>query len=171
MVKTKVKKADGLVDETLSHDSSDDSSDDRNGNWVLTDRQLIGASLLNPKTTEHFMSSYKFDPGFDAFIHVPDVGIIDMPLKESQARQLITKAHPPALHDQGGDITTDASAGKIWELSQNQFGFGGSWSLLLHRICLIVNPHPPSYWRPPVKVEVEKMVIYEKGATYKTHTE
>ncbi|KAL6360232.1 hypothetical protein LRP88_05935 [Fusarium phalaenopsidis] len=165
MVKTKIETVGELVDETLS----DDYSDDRNDSYVLTDEELIGASLLDIQTSEQFASSYKLDPGYNVSIHAPDVGMIDMPLKESQARQLIAKAHPPAPHDQGGDITTDASAGKVWELNLNQFGFGAGWPILLHHVCRVVNP--PNHWQPPVQVEGEKMVIYEKGATYKAHTD
>ncbi|KAJ4212056.1 hypothetical protein NW759_012026 [Fusarium solani] len=120
MVKTKIETVDELVDETLSDDNSDGSDDSH----VFTDEELIGASLLNTRTSEQFASNYKLDPEYQVSIHVPDVGLIDMPLKKSQARQLIAKAHPPAPHNHGGGTTTDASAGKIWELGRNQFGFG-----------------------------------------------
>ncbi|UPK93333.1 hypothetical protein LCI18_004268 [Fusarium solani-melongenae] len=137
----------------------------------LTDEELIGASLLKTRTSEPFASNYTVDPECKASIHVRDVGLIDMPLKESQARQLIAKAHPPAPHGHGGNITTDASAGKIWELNQHQFDFGevGEWPPLLSHVCNVVNPR--NSWLNPVDVVVEKMVIYEKGATYKTHTD
>ncbi|EEU44646.1 uncharacterized protein NECHADRAFT_84627 [Fusarium vanettenii 77-13-4] len=149
MVKTKVKKAN-----------------------ELTDEQLVEASLRYVQTSQPFMSSYELDPGYNASIHVTDVGTIDMPLKESQARQLIAKAHPPALHDQGGDIANDASAGKIWELSRSQFDYGGGWPVLMDHVRSVVNPeHYRRFLRPLVSVRVEKMVIYEKGATYKAHTD
>ena len=82
MVKTKIETVDELVDETLSDGNSDDS-DGSDDSHVLTDEELIGASLLNTRTSEPFASNYTLDPECKAFIHVPDVGLIDMPLKES----------------------------------------------------------------------------------------
>ncbi|RSL47007.1 hypothetical protein CEP54_013604 [Fusarium duplospermum] len=162
-----------LVDEMFSDDSSDysdssESSDDYNND--LNDEKLIGASLRNPQTSQQFASHHDLEFAYKVpRMHVPDVGLVDMPLKESQARQLIAKAHPPEPSHHGGDITTDGSTGKIWELKQNQFDFGPGYPVAFYHVCRVV--HPSSSWQPWVHVEVEKMVIYEKGATYKAHTD
>ncbi|RSL55050.1 hypothetical protein CEP53_007247 [Fusarium sp. AF-6] len=143
MAKTKV------VDETFSDDSSD-CSDDSFLNNGINDEMLVGASLLQTRTTEQFLSHHDLDPAYNISIHVPD-------------------ARPPEPYQYGGDITTDGSPGKIWELKQSQFGFGGGWPVVLHHICRVV--HPSNSWQPTVRVEIEKMAIYEKGATYKSHTD
>lgn len=168
MVKPKIETVDKLVDEAISHDNSQ-GSDGRNNSLVLTDEERIGASLLKIQTSKPFAASHEFEPEYHTSIQVHEVGTIDMPLKESQARQIIAKAHPPAPHDYGGDITTDASAGKIWELSPDEFTFGEDWPMLLNYVDHVANP-----WKhlwPLSNVSVEKMVIYEKGATYKAHIE
>ncbi|KAJ4328039.1 hypothetical protein N0V84_001569 [Fusarium piperis] len=156
-----------IVDEPVDERLSDSESDIESEVYDLL-FQGLSASLYNPRTSRPFASHYKLDSLYNASIYVPDIGLIDMPLKDPQARQLIAKAHPP---DIGVDVTTVSSAGKIWELDRDQFDLRSGWKeTLLDHVSGVAYTACPEK-RSLIQIEVDKLVVYEKGAMYKAHTD
>ncbi|KAI4860943.1 hypothetical protein F4820DRAFT_85370 [Hypoxylon rubiginosum] len=105
----------------------------------------------------------------DPEIFVQDVGQILLPLSEAQARQLIDKSHQ-APFGKGSDTIVDTSVRNTWELNPSQFDFrGASWQSELDAMLCIVRDQLGI--TAPITAELYKMLIYEKGAMFKAHTD
>ncbi|XP_044723809.1 2OG-Fe(II) oxygenase superfamily domain-containing protein [Hirsutella rhossiliensis] len=104
-----------------------------------------------------------------AGLFVRGVGDISMPLRESQAQQLIAKARQ-APFGKRGDTIVDTAVRNTWELDPDQFTFRHSgWPLFLRDLCRDVAENLGI--NAAIRAELYKMLIYEKGAMFKAHTD
>jgi hypothetical protein len=104
---------------------------------------------------------------FSLFVH--GVGDISVPLQEEQARQLIAQSRQ-APYGKGSETIVDTSVRNTWELDASQFEFRNpAWSRFLDKcigqVALSLGISSP------ITAELYKMLIYEKGAMFKSHTE
>lgn len=105
-------------------------------------------------------------------ISVPGIGNIRMPLEESQARELVALARQ-APYGKGAETIVDTSVRNTWELDSSQFVCQSPhWNQWLQGVC-------EDFVVPKLGISPErcigavpyKMLIYEKGAMFKAHTE
>jgi hypothetical protein len=102
-------------------------------------------------------------------ILVNDVGnIAGFPLQEAAARQLIEKARQ-APYGKGSETFIDISVRNTWELDASQLELSPEWASTIDDACQWVARQLGI--TAPVKAELYKMLIYEKGAMFKAHTE
>ncbi|KAH8684945.1 hypothetical protein BGZ61DRAFT_495252 [Ilyonectria robusta] len=103
-----------------------------------------------------------------ASLFVEGVGDIEMPLSESQARQMIAAARQ-APYGKGSETLVDTSVRNTWELDASQFTFKNpSWPGYIQKISAAVGQDLGI--NTTIKAEVYKMLLYEKGAMFKSHT-
>jgi hypothetical protein len=101
------------------------------------------------------------------FVH--GVGDIGVPLQEEQARQLIAQSRQ-APYGKGSETIVDTSVRNTWELDASQFEFRNpAWSRVLDKCIAQVGLSLGI--SSPITAELYKMLIYEKGAMFKSHTE
>ncbi|KAF5659957.1 hypothetical protein FHETE_9239 [Fusarium heterosporum] len=157
------------------------------GPGVQDDNQSIASDL----STAAFKDSFKDDllkaiesiraPGAFAFNAVldklpPDLGIsvngvgrIPLPLNESHARRIISKAHR-APYGKGSDTIVDTTVRNTWEIDPTQFAITWSgWSSSLRNIRGVVAQQLGI--NTTVHADLYKMLLYEKGAMFKAHTD
>ncbi|KAL2211650.1 hypothetical protein CC79DRAFT_1363949 [Sarocladium strictum] len=99
-------------------------------------------------------------------IKVKDVGDVSLPLKETQARQMIEKARL-APFGKGTETIVDTSVRNTWELNPDQFELGSEFSSILDLVRAKVRVDLGI--RTNIRAELYKMLIYEKGALFKPH--
>ncbi|KAI1767563.1 hypothetical protein GGR53DRAFT_99628 [Hypoxylon sp. FL1150] len=105
----------------------------------------------------------------DPDIFVQDVGRVDLPLSEAQAKQLIAKSHQ-APFGKGSDTIVDTSVRNTWELDPSRFEIrGASWQSQLDAMLCRVRDQLGI--TAPITAELYKMLVYEKGAMFKAHTD
>lgn len=109
-------------------------------------------------------------PAFDPQINVYGVGRIELPLNACQAQDMIKAAHR-APYGRGSETIVDTSVRKTWELNpgkhfeiQNQ-----EWRKHIKQCCTRVAADLGI--QTGVSAKLYKMLIYEKGAMFKAHTE
>lgn len=104
-----------------------------------------------------------------AGLFVDDVGDITMPLSEVQARQLIAKSRQ-APYGKGSATIVDTAVRNTWELDLGQFRFQSPhWPGFMRHLCAQVALNLGI--NAPITARIYKMLIYEKGAMFKAHTE
>ena len=92
-----------------------------------------------------------------------------MPLDESRARQLIEKARQ-APFGKGSATIVDTAVRNTWELDAEQFAFRNpSWPGFVRALCAHVAEDLGI--KSAITAKVYKMLVYEKGAMFKAHTE
>ncbi|KAK1760379.1 hypothetical protein QBC47DRAFT_366986 [Echria macrotheca] len=131
-------------------------------------RQLSKA--LNAITTPGSFAAFREFPWSSMKpILVHDVGhIAGFPLQETVARDLIAKARQ-APYGKGSETFVDTSVRNTWELDASQLELSPQWNSVIEDACA---------WAAkelgvtvPVRAELYKMLIYEKGAMFKAHTD
>jgi hypothetical protein len=101
---------------------------------------------------------------------VQDVGPIRLPLQEAQAKQMIAKARQ-APYGKGSETIVDTSVRNTWELDPGQFQLTDlHWPTLVAGLCQEV-ANEAGLGDVQVHADLYKMLIYEKGAMFKAHTE
>lgn len=102
-------------------------------------------------------------------ISVQDVGTIaGFPLQEAAARQLIEKARQ-APYGKGSETFVDTSVRNTWELDASQLHLSRQWASTVGHACEWVAQQLGI--TAFVRAELYKMLIYEKGAMFKAHTD
>ncbi|KJZ73341.1 hypothetical protein HIM_07345 [Hirsutella minnesotensis 3608] len=102
-------------------------------------------------------------------LNVSGIGDIRMPLCKAQSAKLIAMARQ-AAYGKGSDTIVDTSARNTWELDASQFSFENqAWPAYLKGICVRVAQDLGI--TAPIKAKMYKMLIYEKGAMFKPHTD
>ncbi|KAK4033729.1 hypothetical protein C8A01DRAFT_39815 [Parachaetomium inaequale] len=102
-------------------------------------------------------------------LHVEGVGDIAMPLQEEQARQLIAQCRQ-APYGKGSEAPVDTSVRNTWELDASQLEFrSAAWAKTLDH-CVEFTAKSLGI-SSPIVAELYKMLIYEKGAMFKAHTD
>lgn len=103
-------------------------------------------------------------------IDVPGVGKIKMPLEEGQARELIATARQ-APYGKGAETVVDTAVRNTWELDAGQVSIQHpNWNSYLQLLVAKVK-RMLGVTGGSIKAELYKMLIYEKGAMFKAHTE
>ncbi|KAF1810779.1 hypothetical protein P152DRAFT_460069 [Eremomyces bilateralis CBS 781.70] len=102
-------------------------------------------------------------------ISVPGVGPITLPLCEPQARQLIDKSRLSPF-GKGTETVVDTSVRNTWEIDASQFEImNPDWNPLFTEIVAIAAEGLGV--SVPIEAVPYKMLIYEKGAHFKAHTD
>ncbi|KAH6963707.1 hypothetical protein DER45DRAFT_610045 [Fusarium avenaceum] len=105
----------------------------------------------------------------DLGISVDGVGAISLPLGESHARHIVSKARQ-APYGKGSDTIVDTAVRNTWELDPSQFTITWSgWPSYLRKICNVVAQQMGI--STTVHADIYKMLLYEKGAMFKAHTD
>ncbi|KAI7967662.1 hypothetical protein MJO29_000939 [Puccinia striiformis f. sp. tritici] len=105
-----------------------------------------------------------------AGLYVDQVGDISMPLSEEQCRNLIAVAHRAPSGCESGTLIDDRHLGNIWEIGADRMDFlEPAWQgYLLSLSQLVVTMLGAD---GPIRLQLDKMLIYEKGAMSKPQTE
>jgi hypothetical protein len=104
-----------------------------------------------------------------AGLHVESVGQITLPLDDGQIRRLIQKSHQ-APYGRRSETLVDLSVRNTWEINGDQLLFlNPSWQAYLLDLSKTVASRLGI--NAPIRVELYKMLIYERGAMFKPHTE
>ncbi|KAM0343299.1 hypothetical protein ACHAPU_008749 [Fusarium lateritium] len=150
-------------------------------------------SIVSDLSTAAFKDSFKDDllkaiesiraPGAFAFnaalsklppdlgVSVDGVGRIPLPLSESHARRIISKARQ-APYGKGSDTIVDTAVRNTWELDPTQFKISWSgWTAYLRNIRSVVAQQMGLNINTTVHAHLYKMLLYEKGAMFKAHTD
>ncbi|KAK3299688.1 uncharacterized protein B0H64DRAFT_355933 [Chaetomium fimeti] len=102
-------------------------------------------------------------------LYVDGVGSIGVPLQEEQARQLISQCRQ-APFGKGSETIVDTSVRNTWELDASQFRFySDSWARTMEKCIGFVKSELGI--TSPIIADPYKMLIYEKGALFKAHTD
>ncbi|KAI1381983.1 hypothetical protein F4677DRAFT_11617 [Hypoxylon crocopeplum] len=105
----------------------------------------------------------------DPRLEVEGVGNITLPLRTEQAQQLIAKARQ-APFGKGTRTIVDTSVRNTWELDASMLKFcNPQWQSFLQQLCLTVQSQLGV--KSNIKAELYKMLIYETGAMFKSHTD
>jgi hypothetical protein len=100
---------------------------------------------------------------------VDGVGAISLPLGESHARHIVSKARQ-APYGKGSDTIVDTAVRNTRELDPTQFTIAWSgWPSYLEKICNVVAQQMGI--STTVHADIYKMLLYEKGAMFRAHTE
>ncbi|RYP79631.1 hypothetical protein DL769_002870 [Monosporascus sp. CRB-8-3] len=130
-------------------------------------RQRLRNALDSITTTADFVTllADKADPD----IFVEGVGPISLPLSEVQAKKLITKSHQ-APFGKGSKTIVDTSVRNTWEINPEQFQIRSpQWKGFLDNVLKKVARGLGI--SSPISAELYKMLLYEKRAMFKAHTE
>jgi hypothetical protein len=129
---------------------------------------MLGA--LNSITSSGtFANAHKLGEIFPGLV-VEDVGPVNLPLQEAQAKQMIAKARQ-APYGKGSETIVDTSVRNTWELDPGQFQLTNQyWPMLIAQLCQAIS-REAGLDDAHVHAELYKMLIYEKGAMFKAHTE
>ncbi|KAK4187865.1 hypothetical protein QBC35DRAFT_463480 [Podospora australis] len=101
-------------------------------------------------------------------LHVKGVGDISIPLLEPQARQLISKCRQ-APFGRGSGTIVDTSVRNTWELDPTEFSFKNPKSYDAFLNSVLEDVASELGIESPIRAEIYKMLIYEKGAMFKAH--
>ncbi|KAI9624022.1 hypothetical protein H4Q26_017033 [Puccinia striiformis f. sp. tritici PST-130] len=102
-------------------------------------------------------------------LHVDGIGEIAMPLGEEQVRQLIEKSHQ-APYGRRSETLVDVSVRNTWQINGDQLSFHDpAWQAYL--LDLSKRVATSLGINGPIQAELYKMLIYEKGAMFKPHTD
>ncbi|KAK1752875.1 hypothetical protein QBC47DRAFT_387288 [Echria macrotheca] len=108
-------------------------------------------------------------PDMQPELSVADVGPVNLPLDELTARKIIEKARQ-APFGKGSETIVDVSVRNTWELDPSQFTIGNpEWNKVIKRACKFVAKTLGV--KSPISAELYKMLVYEKGAFFKAHTD
>ncbi|GKT50749.1 uncharacterized protein ColSpa_10930 [Colletotrichum spaethianum] len=122
-------------------------------------------AVQTPGTFASFHGLKHVDPE----LSVHDVGPIILPLQEPQIRKMIDKA-VQAPFGKGSETIVDPTVRDTWELDPSHFELRSPrWEADLQKICAIVARDMGI--KSPINAELYKLLVYEKGAMFKAHTD
>ncbi|KAH8897996.1 hypothetical protein GQ53DRAFT_712511 [Thozetella sp. PMI_491] len=105
----------------------------------------------------------------DPIVALQDAEPIPLPLDEPHARQLIAQARQ-APFGRGAKTIVDTSVRNTWELAPSQFEIRSPvWHDFIKDVTRSLQKHLGV--AGTIHAELYKMLIYEKGAMFKTHTD
>jgi len=118
-----------------------------------------------------FAASGSLSTNPPAWLHVEGVGDIDLPLSEEQARQIIATSYRiPSGLGKETPVDQQQHRGGISEISPDRLEFfDPNWPGFLIKLGQVVGKKLGV--DVPIRMKLDKMVIYEKGAVPKPHTE
>ncbi|KAI1660217.1 hypothetical protein F4813DRAFT_401182 [Daldinia decipiens] len=131
----------------------------------LPDRPFKKSDLLKALESIHKKASFASMTRINTFnldIFVQDVGMIDNPLSETQAKQIAAKSHQ-APHEKSNETIVDTPVPNIWELNPDQFEIRApAWQAYLNKTLVYVARKLDI--TSPISAELHKMLLYEQGA-------
>ncbi|KAF9770051.1 hypothetical protein IL306_012460, partial [Fusarium sp. DS 682] len=162
-----------------ANESGSGSDNDKDNQSVANDSSTMATkddfkvdllkAIKGINTVSKFSFNEEVEIPEDFSISVDGAGRISLPLKRGQVQKIITQARQ-APFGKGSDTIIDTSVRKTWELDPEQFTIGGEeWSNHLKEICELVAQKMGI--NTPVHAELYKMLLYEKGAMFKAHTD
>lgn len=126
-------------------------------------------ALQNISAPGSFASFHGLKQPPPAHIWVDGIGHVSLPLGGPQAEQLIARCRQ-APFGKGSDTIVDTSVRNTWELDSTQFSIeGDGWAPFLEGLRKHVAKDLGIDM--PIKAEIYKMLVYEKGAMFKPHAE
>lgn len=157
--------------------SVDDLEDDEDDiDYAITEleaKYLIRDALENVHSVGTFATTGDLPSYVDPIIFIPDgKPPINLPLQEADARRLIAASHE-APFGKGAETIVDASVRRTWELNSDQFricnaAFQQVEAQAVGRACAELGV-PTNGGN--IRFSRYKLLIYEKGAMFKPHTE
>ncbi|KAI0117362.1 hypothetical protein F4814DRAFT_284591 [Daldinia grandis] len=106
---------------------------------------------------------------FNLDIFVQDVGMIDNPLSETQAKQIAAKSHQ-SPHGNSNETIVDTPVSNIWELNPGRFEIRApAWQSCLNKTLVYIAKKLDI--ASPISAELHKMRLYEQGAMSKARTD
>lgn len=162
----------GTGDTAASHGNDDDTasvaSSALSEDWKRSFEDDLTEALAGIQTQGTFASFHPLKR-VDLDLAVHDVGPVTLPLPEPTVRQLIEKA-TRAPFGKGSETIVDTAARNTWKLNPSQFELRSPrWPADLQKICAVVAKDLGV--TSHVTAELYKLLIYEKGAVSKAHTE
>ncbi|EGO55246.1 hypothetical protein NEUTE1DRAFT_102687 [Neurospora tetrasperma FGSC 2508] len=158
---------DGQTDDGSDQDSV--TSDLSTQDYTVSLKDDLRKALDDVKVAGSFASFRKLLRSPPAGLYVDGVGDVAMPLGETQARQLIAKARQ-APYGRGSETIVDTSVRNTWEIDAAQFSFNNQrWPGYVRQLCSHVAADLGI--KSPIRAEIYKMLIYERGAMFKSHTD
>ncbi|KAI2618492.1 hypothetical protein GGR54DRAFT_158036 [Hypoxylon sp. NC1633] len=144
-----------------------DQNNDGHGVEGFSEWALLDA--LDSIRTKGDFACFEPTPRLDPIIVVHDVGLIHLPLSEAQAKQIIAKSRQ-APYGKGSETIVDTSVRNTWELDPGQFEIRfPNWQAVLDDILVGVDEEMDV--NSPITAKLYKMLVYEKGAMFKAHTD
>ncbi|KNZ61111.1 uncharacterized protein VP01_1450g8 [Puccinia sorghi] len=118
-----------------------------------------------------FAAGGSFSTNPPAWLHVEGVGDIELPLSEEQARQIITTSYRIASNPgKVAPVDQQQPLGGISEISPDRLEFfDPTWQCFLLKLGKVVGKKLGV--DVPIRMKLDKMIIYEEGAIPKPHTE
>ena len=97
---------------------------------------------------------------------------ISLPLSENDAQRIIQSSHR-APFGKGSETIVDTSVRNTWEINRENFQLRNpEWLGYMHDILKrVIEELGISSGPKTIKAELYKMLLYEKGAMFKPHTE
>ncbi|KAK3485443.1 uncharacterized protein B0T23DRAFT_367539 [Neurospora hispaniola] len=165
-----------LPTDSTQDDQTDDGSDQDSvtsdlstQDYTVSLKDDLRKALDNVKVAGSFASFRKLSRTPPDGFYVDGVGDVAMPLGETQARQLIAKARQ-APYGRGSETIVDTSVRNTWEIDAAQFSFNNQrWPGYVRHLCSRVAADLGI--KSPIRAEIYKMLIYERGAMFKSHTD
>lgn len=132
---------------------------------------ILGALEAIQTTRGSFAAFKPLSGQFNPQICVGGVGDIQLPLAPDQARQIITKAQQ-APYGKGSETLVDTSVRNTWELDPDRFEIKHpDWDKAVGNLTQNVVAKELGIDGAGIRAELYKMLLYEKGAMFKAHTE
>ncbi|KAF3055737.1 putative 2og-fe oxygenase superfamily protein [Daldinia childiae] len=135
----------------------------------LPDKPFKESDLLKALESIHKKASFASMTRINTlnpYIFVQDVGMIDNPLSETQAKQIAAKSHQ-APYENSNETIVDTPVPNIWELNPDQFKIRApAWQTYLNKALVYVARKLNI--TSPISAELHKMLLYEQGAMSKT---
>ncbi|KAK1655963.1 hypothetical protein BDP81DRAFT_13266 [Colletotrichum phormii] len=162
----------GTEDAAAGHEHDDDAASVASSalteDWKHSFDEDLSDALAGIQTQGTFASFHPLKR-VDPDLSVQDVGPVSLPPSEPVVRQLIDKAIR-APFGKGSETIVDTSVRNTWELDPSQFELRSPrWPADLQKICAFVAKKLGV--TSPVTAELYKLLIYEKGAMFKAHTD
>jgi hypothetical protein len=150
-----------------SQDSEDRGSEDLEYDESLKDD--LYTALQGIKASGTFAAWGALPTTPPAGLHVEGVGDIPFPIQAATIQQLIAKAHQ-APFGRRSETLIDVSVRNTWEIHGDQLRFlDPDWVRFLLDVSERVGADLGI--QAPIRLDLYKMLIYEKGAMFKPHTE
>jgi hypothetical protein len=136
--------------------------------FLLNDRLRDALDGITVRSS--FAGGCQFKRILDPQILVGGVGRINLPLSDEQAQQMISRARL-APYRKSSETVVDTTVRNTWKLDPQDFKItaGATWDEWLDR--LLKQVAKALGVTEPIHAELHKMLLYEKGAMFKAHTE
>ncbi len=130
-------------------------------------------AIDNIQKDSKFATFHLIPKFFDPQLIVDPCGPIDLPLKDVDASRIIAASHQ-APYGKGSETIVNTLVRSTWELNRDQFSLQRrqEWDSFIKNIL----PHVceglgMSGYANSVRAELYKLLLYERGAHFKSHTE